>query len=336
MKKRKFYRNINIEIIRSLISNNISGPLTILFIVFLIFSIGTSGTFISIKNLKNILNLTSLLSIMALGSSLVILIGSIDLSLEGIIAFSTMVCGLLIKNTITKFDLGFYVLIIFVFLGFIVGLFNGLLYVKLKIPSFIVTLGMWFITAGLALIVGDIAGKTAVISLMDPKLQHFANGNIFGIPNIAVLALLLVILIQTLQKRTAFGKCIYAVGDNEILASQAGVNVNRVKVLTFALAGSLYAIGAFFLVSKLQAASPLISKGYLFSSLTSVVIGGGLLSGGVGSAVRTFIGAMIVISIANGMILMDINPYIQDAIKGLVLIIAIALTIDRKKLGVVK
>jgi ribose/xylose/arabinose/galactoside ABC-type transport system permease subunit len=329
--------NINIfKKIREVVSKNILGPMTILLLVIFIFSFGTSGNFISIRNIKNILNLTGLISIMALGSSMPILIGGIDLSLEGLIALFTMICGLLIKNSITNYNLGFFVFPLIILLGFLTGSINGLIHTKLKIPSFMVTLGMTFIGSGLAVIIGFVAGRTAVIPLYDTVLQNFANGELLGIPNITILALIVVFLMQLLQKNTAFGKYVYAIGDNEILAEQAGVNINKVKIIVFGISGCLYAFSAFLLLSRFQAANPLISKGYLFSSITAVVVGGGLLSGGVGSAIGTFVGAMIVTSLANGMILMDISPYIQDAINGIVLIVAVALTIDRKKLGIIK
>ncbi len=237
---------------RFIISHNIFGPLTALIFVAIIFTIGTFGAFLSPANIQIILSLGGLLAITTLGSSLVILIGAIDLSPEGVIALAGIICGFLVKNPRTSIDLGFLALPILMLIGTAAGFVNGVINTKLKIPSFIATLGMWFATLGLAVIISR--GETTMFS--DPRLQQLANGYSFGIPNITLIAIIAFLMMMIIQKRTSLGKHIFAIGGNEVLAKQAGVNVEKVKIIVFSLAGCLYGMTAFFITSRLNGANP--------------------------------------------------------------------------------
>jgi ribose transport system permease protein len=318
---------------QSIISHHILGPLAALFLVSLLFTIGTSGEFLSWANIQTILSLSGLLAITTLGSSSVILIGGIDLSPEGVIALAAIVCGFLVKNPKTGLDFGFLALPVTMFVGAAAGLINGLINTKLKIPSFIATLGMWFATLGLAVIISR--GETT--PFLDPRLQNLANGaRFFGIPNITIIAVLLFLTLLLIQKRTALGKHIFAIGGDEILAKQAGINVTKVKIIVFTLAGGFYGISAFLIASRLNVSNPRLSTGMLFPAITATVVGGTALSGGIGGALNAFIGALVVTALNNGMVLMHINPYVQGAVNGVVLIAAVAITIDRQKIGIIK
>lgn len=321
---RKFFQNI--------ISHSILGPLTALVLVSILLTIGTFGAFLSWANIQTILSLSGLLAITTLGSSSVILIGGIDLSAEGVIALSAIVCGLLVSNPKTSIDLGFWALPLVMLVGAMAGFVNGLINTKLKIPSFIATLGMWFATLGLAVIISR--GETT--PFLDPRFQQLTNGYLFGIPNITLIAVILFLLVLVIQKRTALGKYILAIGGDEVLARQAGINVERVKIFVFSLAGCLYGTSAFFIASRLNVANPTLSKGMLFPAITATVVGGTALSGGIGGALNAFIGALVVTALNNGMVLMQINPYVQNAVNGAVLILAVAITMDRQKIGMIK
>ncbi len=314
------------------ISHTTIGPLSVLALIYVIFTISTLGTFTSLENIQVIFSLSGLLAIMALGSSLVILIGAIDLSLEGVMAISSMICGLLLKNPINSADFGFLVLPIVMAIGAVIGFVNGVIITKVKIPSFMVTLGMGYATLGLAVIIG----KGATIQILDNRLQTLANGDIIGIPYITLVAVALLVITMAIQRRTALGKYIFAIGGNETLAQMAGIRIDRVKIIVFTISGCLYGIGSFFLVSRLLASSTMISTGYLFPSITAAVVGGTALSGGIGGALNAFIGALVVTGVNNGMVLLNVNPYAVGAVNGILLIIAVALTIDRKKIGIIK
>lgn len=317
---------------RLIISHNILGPLSALGFVVLLFTIGTGGAFLSVANIQTILSLAGLLAITAFGSSLAILIGAIDLSTEGVIALTGIFCGFLVKNPRNTTDLGFWTLPLLMVIGAAAGALNGALNTKLKIPAFIATLGMWYATGGLAVIISR--GETTMFT--DPRLQRLANGYSFGIPNIMLIAISTLLMMLLIQKRTAFGKHLYAIGGDEVLAKQAGINVERVKIMVFGLAGCLYGMAAFFIASRLNGANPTISKGALFPAITATVVGGTALSGGIGGVLNAFIGALVVTALKNGMVLMQIDPYIQDAVNGIVLIGAVTATMDRKKIGIIK
>lgn len=318
---------------RFVISHSVFGPLLALFLVTIIFTIGTNGFFLSLRNILTILNLSGVLAIIALGVSMPILMGGIDLSVEGVMSLTSVVMGFLVKNSQTNIDIGFWVIPVVMIIGSIVGIINGLLNTKLKIPSFMATLGMGFVAQGLAVILS----KGATIPFLDPRFQNLANGKrLLGIPNITIIAVILGVILLIMQRRTPLGKSIYAIGGNEELAKQSGINAERVKISIFGLAGCLYGIAAFFLGSRLNCANPTLSKGFLFPAITAAIVGGTALTGGIGGALNAFIGTLVVTGLNNGMVLMQINPYIQGAVMGFILIGAVAITIDREKIGIIK
>jgi ribose transport system permease protein len=318
---------------RFIISHSVFGPLTSLFLIVIIFAIGTNAFFLSSGNILTILNLSGVLAIITLGISMVIIMGGIDLSVEGVMSLTAVVCGFLVKNSLTKIDIGFWALPVVMIIGAILGIINGLVNTKLKIPSFMATLGMGFIAQGLAVILT----RGATVPFLDPRYQDLVNGSkLLGIPNIIIIAVILGVILLIMQKRTPLGKSIYAIGGNEELAKQAGINVARVKISIFGLAGCLYGMAGFFLCSRLNCANPTLSKGFLFPAITAAVVGGTALTGGIGGALNAFIGVLVVTGLNNGMVLMQINPYIQGAVMGFILIGAIAITIDREKIGIIK
>lgn len=318
---------------RFIISHSVFGPLLALFLITIIFTIGTNGFFLSLGNILTILNLSGVLAIIALGVSMPILMGGIDLSIEGTISLVAVICGLLVKNSKTAIDIGFWVLPVAMIIGSIVGIINGLINTKLKIPSFMATLGMGYVAQGLAVIIS----RGGTIPFLDSRFQNLANGSrLLGIPNITVIAVILCVILLMMQRRTPLGKSIYAIGGNEALAEQAGINVARTKISVFCLAGCLYGIAAFFLCSRLNCANPTLSKGFLFPAITATIVGGTAITGGIGGALNAFIGSLVVIGLNNGMVLMQINPYIQGAVMGVILIGGVTITIDREKIGIIK
>lgn len=314
------------------ISNSVLGPLAALVIVTMIFAIGTGGSLLSLESIQNLLSLSSLLVMTVFGSSLVILMGAIDLSAEGVIALTAVLGGMLIKSDRTVLNLGLWAIPVIVLIGAAAGFVSGMINTRLKIPSLITTLGIWFATLGIAIAFSG--GSTNPIR--DSRFQVLANGHVLGIPNITLVAIGLFVVLLVVEKRTAFGKHVFAVGGNEELARQAGVNVERVKVAVFSIAGALYGVTGLFLISRLASSNPTVSKGSLFPAITAAVVGGTSLSGGIGGAVNAFIGALVITVLKSGMIQMQINPYILGAVNGLVLIAAVTVTMDRRKVSIIK
>jgi len=146
----------------------------------------------------------------------------------------------------------------------------------------------------------------------------------------------LLIIVQFIQDHTRFGRYIYAIGGDELLAKQAGINVDKIKIIVFTIAGSFYGLAALFLATRLGSAHPRTGLNLTFPAITAIAVGGVALTGGIGGAKNAALGALIVTALNDGLILMQVNPYIQQAVNGVVLVAAVALTIDRRKLGFIK
>ena len=317
---------------RWLQGSGVSGQLLCLVLVTAVFTAATQGKFLSWANIQVILNLAAIPAIIAIGVHQVVVLGGIDLSVEGVVALCVVVVGLLAHNRFYSNNVGIWIIPITVGLGGAAGMVNGLLNTKLRIPSFISTLGMSWVLWGLAVFVS----KGQTIPLVDSPLSGLVNGSIFGIPNLALVASALLVVVQLVQDRTRFGRYLYAIGGDEVLSAQAGVKVDRTKIMVFTMAGILYGLSALFLAVKLNSAQAITGNNLLFPAITAVAVGGVALTGGIGGAKNAALGALIVTALNDGLILVDVNPYAQEAVNGVVLVMAVALTIDRKKLGFIK
>ena len=310
----------------------IAGQILALIIVMGIFTIGTGGKYLSWANIQVILSLAGIPAILAIGLHQAIVLGAIDLSSEGAAGLCIVFVGLLLRNKYNTNDIGFWIIPITVIVGGLSGTLSGLVITKLKIPSFISTLGVGWTLYGLAVYIN----KATTIPLLDTRIQSIVNGNIAGIPNIALIAVVLLILVQFIQDHTRFGRYIYAIGGDELLAKQAGINIDKIKIIVFTIAGSFYGLAALFLSTRLGSAHPRTGLNLTFPAITAIAVGGGALTGGIGGAKNAALGALIVTALNDGLILMQVNPYIQQAVNGVVLVAAVALTIDRRKLGFIK
>jgi ribose/xylose/arabinose/galactoside ABC-type transport system permease subunit len=310
----------------------VSGQILSLIIVVAIFAIGTRGRFLTPANLEVILSLAAIPTIIAVGVHQVVVLGGIDLSVEGVVALCVVFVGLLLQNKANSNHVGLWIVPIALGLGGVAGFVSGICNTKLRIPSFIATLGMSWILWGLAVFVSR--GQT--VALLDTSLQGVVTGTVVGIPIIALIALALVILLQIIQDKTRFGRYLYAIGGDEVLARQAGVDVTRIKIAVFTLAGLFYGLAALFLSTRLGSSQAITGNNLLFPAVTAVAVGGVALTGGVGGAKNAALGALIVTALNDGLILLNVNPYAQEAVNGVVLVAAVALTIDRRKLGFIK
>ena len=312
--------------------SGVGGQLLSLIIVVGLFAIGTRGKYLSRANLQVILSLTAIPAMIAIGLHQVVVLGGIDLSVEGIVALCVVFVGFLAHNKFNSNDVGLWIIPITAGIGGLAGVINGLLNTKLKIPSFISTLGMSWVLWGLAVFVS----KGQTIPLLNNPLSGFVNGYVLGIPNLAVVAIALLAAIQIIQDRTRFGRYLYAIGGDEVLAAQAGVKLDRIKIIVFGIAGLFYGLSALFLAVELDSAQAITGNNLLFPAVTAVAVGGVALTGGIGGAKNAALGALVVTALNDGLILLNVNPYAQEAANGFVLVVAVALTIDRKKLGFIK
>src|SRR6202795_961520 len=212
--------------------SGIGGQFLSLVIVMGIFAIGTKGRYLSAENLRVILSLAAIPAIIAIGLHQVVILGGIDLSVEGVVAWCVVLVGLLARNKFNANDVGLWIVPIVVGFGGLAGVINGLLNTKLRIPSFISTLGMSWVLWGLAVFVS----KGQTVPLLKNPLTGFVHGTLLGIPDLALVAVALLFIIQIVQDGTRFGRYLYALGGDEVLAAQAGVNVQKIKVKVFGIA----------------------------------------------------------------------------------------------------
>ncbi|MCX7041077.1 MAG: ABC transporter permease [Spirochaetes bacterium] len=310
----------------------VGGQLVSLIIVIAFFAIGTRGKYLQWANLQVILSLAGIPVILAIGLHQAIILGAIDLSVEGVAGLAIIFVGMLVRNQYNSNDIGLWIIPIAIGVGGVAGMLNGLVFTKLKIPSFIGTLGMSWTLYGIAVYIN----KATTVPLLDTRIQSVVNGKVLGFPLIALIALAILIMIQVIQDRTRFGRYIYAIGGDEALAKQAGINVDRVKILVFAIAGMLYGLAALFLSTRLGSAHPRTGANTLFPAITAAAVGGVALTGGIGGAKNAALGALIITALNDGLILMQVSPYVQQAVNGVILVAAVALTIDRRKLGFIK
>jgi len=306
-------------------------PLAVLAALCLLVSL-VNPNFLTLGNATRLLNSAAIPVVLCMGATFVILMGSIDLSVEGVVALAAVGASLLVANDLTGLSIGLAAVPVAMLLGGALGFVNGIVHVTLKTPSFMTTLGLGFASLGLAT---AILGGTTV-RIADATFRQLSLGRVLGVPMAAWIALAAFLVALIIQQRTRIGRWIYAIGTDEVTARHAGIRVERTRILVFAIAGVFYGLGGALAAAQFGQGHALISQGRLFTTITAVVVGGTALSGGVGSVVNSVIGVFIVMVLANGMVLMGIPPYVQQGVQGLLIIAAVALALDRSRLAVVK
>ncbi|MEO1987279.1 MAG: ABC transporter permease [Martelella sp.] len=287
--------------------------------------------FLSGANMGRLATLSAIPVLLAVGATFVILMGSIDLSVQGVIALSATIAAMVLR-----FDPGPFgsVMAVFaaVFVGFATGAVSGLLHTILRIPSFMVTLGMWFVSAGLATLL--LGGGT--IAVRNADIRTLIVTRILGLPLSVWITILIIALAVLVQARTRFGRHVMAIGGNEAIAVMAGLPILRTRAMVFAIAGAFYGLAAALAVAQLGQGNVDIGEGRLFTTITAVVLGGTSLSGGVGGVLNSVLGVLLVTVLSNGMILLGVPPYLQQAVLGALIIIAVASSTARKREGICK
>ena len=284
-------------------------------------------------NFVRMLNTAAIPLVICMGVTFVILMGSIDLSAEGVIAICAVAASMLVANDFTGIAIGLFSVPAAILIGSLVGLLNGLIHVKFRIPSFMTTLGMGFAGIGVATaILGGVMVRISDSSFRD----YLSLGRVFDIPAAVYIAGVAVIVAYVIQERTRIGRWVYAIGTDEATARNAGIPVDRTRIIVFGIAGAFYGLAGALSAAQIGRGHALISQDRLFTAITAIVVGGTALSGGVGSVLNSVIGVFIVIVLTNGMVLMGIEPYVQKGVQGLLIIAAVALALDRSRLDVVK
>lgn len=294
-----------------------------LIVVILIMGALEPDTFFTVRNFNNLLKTALPLIFVAMGQTFVMLTGGIDLSLGSLLSVCQVVCVVLMKP---DEPYGFVIPILAAMgCGILGGCLNGLIVTKGRLAPIIVTLATTAVFDGAALLVLPIPGGKV----------HRAFGKFlttYPVPLVLILAA--VVILTVVMNKTAFSKAVRSLGGNENSAYSVGINVERVKMKVYILAGLLSSVGGIFLAGKLYSGDPTIGQNYSMNSVTATVVGGTLLTGAVGNVVGTIAGAMMVVLITNVLNLLGISSFYQFICQGAILILALALgSIKKKKNG---
>ncbi|MFL4473814.1 substrate-binding domain-containing protein [Paeniglutamicibacter sp. MACA_103] len=267
-------------------------------------------------NLLNILVTAAVVTLLAIGQTYVIILAEIDLSVGAVLGFSAMSSAMVMAEH--GFIAGF---LVGLGVGAGAGLVNGLLVTKTRMPSFIATLATMSIFAGLALQLsqGNPVGVTSNAFLA------MGQGKFLGIANPIWIMLVVAAVAGYILARTKFGRELYATGDNVEASRLSGISTDRVKILAFTISGLLAAIAGFILTARLGTAQPTAGTGLELAAIAAVIIGGTSLAGGRGAIIGTVIGGILLATIDNGLNLLNVSPFLQNVVKGLVILIAVYL-----------
>jgi ribose transport system permease protein len=271
---------------------------------------------------------TAVLFVLATGVTFVIMLGGIDLSIQSMASLASVVVALTLSS------LGYWAFVLAVALGAFAGLLSGLAHTRLRIPSFIATLAMGGVLFSTALVISG--EKSITLEVSERDYLTWITGAALGIPNVVVIGLVVLIGAHVLQAHTRFGRYSAAIGAGEPAAYASGVKVNRVKVIAFMFSSAFAALAGVILAGRLASGSPTLAAEMLLPSIAAVGVGGTAITGGVGSIWRTLVGALIISVVRIGMTFLGVNIFAQNIVFGTVLIAAVAITIDRSKIPIVK
>jgi ribose transport system permease protein len=286
-------------------------------VVLVVFFSATTDAFLKTENLLNVTRQVAMLGISAVGMTLVILTAGIDLSVGSLMSLVNIVCAILmVKAGIHPVAA---VLISLVLSG-LVGLANGLIITKIKIPPLITTLGMMTALRGLSYVLCD---GVPIWGFPD-GFRVLGQGYIGIVPIPVIIMFLVFALGWVFLHKTAYGRYVYGIGGNEEASRLSGIPVQRIKCLVYILSGLLTGIAAIIMLSRLNTGQPKIGLGFELQVITAVVLGGVSIFGGQGRLVGVLIGVMIMGVLSNGMIILDVSEYYQQIIRGVVLLSAVA------------
>ena len=278
--------------------------------------------FLAPSNILILLAQSSILLLVSTAVTFPILMASIDLSVAANATLTGIVAALFIPK------LGVYAVIPAILMGTAFGAINGLVYVYFKLPSFLVTLGTMSIMDGTGLL---LSGGTP-IWFQNDAFTWIAKGSLFiNLQNIVIWAVLVYIIFSFIGNNTKFGRYTYAIGGNEEAARFSGINIKNMKVLIYSLCGLCAAVSGVILASRLFSGDPKAGMLYELDAIAAAVVGGTSLAGGKGTMIGTFLGALIIGVITNGLNLLGVESYTQNIIKGAVILIAVLLDQLRKK-----
>ncbi|HHW30686.1 MAG TPA: ABC transporter permease [Clostridiaceae bacterium] len=289
----------------------------------------SSKYFFTGENLKNILLQASTIAVVAVGQAMVILTGEFDLSIGQNACITSCIAAYMMKFMNIP---PFVAITTALLLGALIGLCNGVMVAYIRIPAFIATLGVQNVAKGLAKVITNAAPIAKL-----PKSIHFiGRGSLGFIPYSVIIMIFVYIIFTFISTKTKFGRYVYSIGGNKEAAYFAGIDVKFYKTITFIIAGFMASVGGIILMSRLDSAFITNGNLYEFDAIIASVIGGLSLAGGKGKVIGALFGSIFLIMFFNGMTMLNVDPFYQDVLKGIVLIVAIAIDVlrNRKSYGI--
>lgn len=306
------------ERVRRLAGQREAGLLAALVVAVVLFG-ATAPNFLSTQNGFNILRQAAFVGVIALGMTLVIVCAEIDISVGALVALSSALIGVLHR------DLGWSIGLIMasvLLLGAMSGVAVGVLRSYLAIPTIISTLALFLALRGVAEFITD----ASPIPIESAFLSDVLGGDVAGVPVPAAVFVVLCVLAWLLATRTRFGREVYAVGGNAVAARTSGIHVARVRIVVFAVTGALAALAGILLTARIGAGSSSIGQGLEFEVIAAVIIGGTALTGGRGTVLGTVVGVLFVSVLGNALVLYGVNSFVQDIVRGAVVLLAVILS----------
>ncbi|GHU68312.1 ribose ABC transporter permease [Clostridia bacterium] len=293
-----------------------------------IFSV-LSPNFLSLPNIMTILKQTSIIAVVAVGQFFVLVGGDFDLSVGSTVSLTGVVFG----GAMVIYGMNPVVAFIFALLvGISIGLINGFLVTKVGLPAFIGTMATMMSCSGLSYLITKAA---PIVNLPDSIAwigrQAIGDVRVFGVPYLTIIMIAVFIIAYFVSEKTNFGRHIFAMGGNSEAAYLSGINTKGYKLTTFVLAGAIASIASVMLVSRLAAADPNAGSGYEFESITACVIGGTAITGGKGRIIGVLLGSIFLALLFNGMTLTNVNTFVQQIMKGIVLAVAVGIDVNKNR-----
>ena len=306
-------------------------PMILLVCMTIFFSIYDSH-FFSVKNILNLMSQTAVPLVLATGLTFVLLIGRIDLSVEGVMGFVGSVIALLVLNDRNANDFGVWGVLLPIAIGIAYGFLTGLLHVKLRIASFIITYATGTIIKAIAIILyNSRAARVQAQWMTDLSMYTF-----LGVSSLTWIAIAFFIICCLILNFTAFGRAVYAIGDNEAAARSSGINVDAVIIKVFTLSGVAASLAGFLALVRLKFGQASLGDDQMFPCITALVVGGTSLAGGTGGMLQTIVGILIYMELNNFLTIIGVDPNYKKALQGIIIIVAVALTLIRKRKTIAK
>lgn len=300
-----------------------SGILVALIVLMAILAFMTDN-FLSYYNVSVVVRQAAFVGLVALGQTLVLLVGGIDLSVGACAGLSAIVGSI----ALTQWGLHPWLVIPFAMVfGFMMGTINGIFVAGLRLNPFIVTLATWEIFAGLTLVITE----GYPIRPLGDRFTIFGQGTLFGVPLPVVFFLVAAVILIWVLSQTRFGRNIFAVGGNRDAAVLAGIRANWVEFTVFGLAGMFAGLAGILFASRMDAGQPSVGEGWLMGAITAAILGGTSLRGGQGSVVGTVLGALLLAVLANGTVLLNVSGFWQRVIVGAVVLVAVLVDLLRRQ-----